>query len=1050
MTEEIEEKEVRRRRPRWQLVLLGFLLLILLVILIVWTQRRQIAEDFIDRELARRGVEGSYEVKRIGFTRQQVENLVIGDPEDPDLTARFAELRIRHTLLGPEVTMIVARGVRLYGAVVDGKLTFGSVDRLLPPPTGKPFALPDINVDLADAAIGLTTPIGRLGVALEGRGNLADGFAGKAAAASSSLLVSGCAIGNPRAYLKVAVDDHRPSVKGPVRAERVVCDKDGVEAIDPILLLDANFAEDVHEWDGKGAVRVARLSLGGNQASGLVGSLGFRGDGNLTRGDITLAAADTALGGVRTSRTTFDGRYAYAAKDNRLSLVGDAAAENIVGGAPLVAPIVSALSSAGGTPLEPIGDALAGAVERAATGVDATASLRLVNGRSGGAVRIGRLTAASSSGARLALAGAGDGLTYYWPAGMARLDGNVVLTGGGFPTVRASLNQSRAGQPVSGVAQVQPMRAGDATLRLAPIRFTAGDRGTTEVQTRALVSGPIGDGRVTDLLVPIAGRFGGGGFAFGEGCVPVAFRSLQLAGLQLGATRLPLCPSGRALVWKTPGGSVQGGADIRALRLAGRLGGSPMALTADRLRFGLAEPGFTTANAAVRLGTGDSVHRLDLGGLSGRFTRGGVVGTFSGGSGKIANVPLLLSDASGEWSLLGGELALDASMTVADEQDPARFYPLVTRDFRLTLAQNLIEANGWLLDPQTGTRVTQADISHSLDTGAGRAVLDVPGITFGPDYQPDELTRLTTGVVALVNGTVTGRGEIAWNADGATSSGSFSTTDMDLAATFGPVEGLTTTINFTDLLGLVSAPGQVAEVDLIRTGIDVFDGVVRYQLLPDLHVRVEGARWPFAGGELTLEETVLDFSRPAPKNLTFRVEGLDAARFVEMMEFSNIAATGIFDGVVPMVFDERGGRIVGGRLEARPPGGTLSYIGAVSDQDLGAYGKLAFDALKSLRYDRFIIELDGELAGEFLTQIELDGIARNAEPLGGIAGMVVGQLAKIPFEFNISIRGPFRSLIATARSLEDPSLLIQPVLPEILQELPTETTVQPEESETVQ
>src|SRR3546814_11465822 len=102
------------------------------------------------------------------------------------------------------------------------------------------------------------------------------------------------------------------------------------------------------------------------------------------------------------------------------------------------------------------------------------------------------------------------------------------------------------------------------------------------------------------------------------------------------------------------------------------------------------------------------------------------------------------------------------------------------------------------------------------------------------------------------------------------------------------------------------------------------------------------------------------------------------------MEFSNISATGIFDGVVPMIFDERGGQIDGGRLEARPPGGTLSYIGAVSDQDLGAYGKLVFDALKSLRYYRFIIALDGELAGEFLTQIELDGIDPTTQTLVGL------------------------------------------------------------------
>jgi hypothetical protein len=231
---------------------------------------------------------------------------------------------------------------------------------------------------------------------------------------------------------------------------------------------------------------------------------------------------------------------------------------------------------------------------------------------------------------------------------------------------------------------------------------------------------------------------------------------------------------------------------------------------------------------------------------------------------------------------------------------------------------------------------------------------------------------------------------------------------------------------------------------------------VRYQLLPGQRVRVESGRWPFAGGELLLDETLLDFSKPSNKRLVFQVRGLDAAAFIQQMDFSNLAATGILDGVIPMEFDERGGRIIGGRLVARPEGGTLSYIGELTDKQLGAYGKLAFDALKSLRYSKFTINLDGSLEGEFLAGIELDGIARNAPtPAGsGIAGAVVGrvlgELAKIPFEFNIQVRGPFRALIASARSYDDPTLLIQPVLPEQLRDLPTTVTVQPEESEKVQ
>jgi hypothetical protein len=111
-----------------------------------------------------------------------------------------------------------------------------------------------------------------------------------------------------------------------------------------------------------------------------------------------------------------------------------------------------------------------------------------------------------------------------------------------------------------------------------------------------------------------------------------------------------------------------------------------------------------------------------------------------------------------------------------------------------------------------------------------------------------------------------------------------------------------------------------------------------------------------------------------------------------------------------------------------------------------------------MRYSKLTINLNGALDGEFVAGIELDGIARDpvltTGPSGsGISGMVasraLGQLAKIPFEFNITIRGPFRAVMATARSFEDPTNLIQSVLPEMLRDKPALTTVQPQESETV-
>ncbi|HEX8262160.1 MAG TPA: hypothetical protein VF547_04735, partial [Allosphingosinicella sp.] len=198
-----------RRRPVKRRVALALLLVILLALAVAWTQRRPIAADYIDRELARRNVQASYQVKRIGFRTQRIENLVIGDPRAPDLTARWVEIRLAWRLGAPKVKLITARGVRLNARLADGRITLGQVDRLLPPPSGLPFRFPDQEVDVADAAIRFDTPAGRVGLALEGRGNLADGFRGRMAAAAHRLSLGSCRIDRIKGRWTVGVADLR-------------------------------------------------------------------------------------------------------------------------------------------------------------------------------------------------------------------------------------------------------------------------------------------------------------------------------------------------------------------------------------------------------------------------------------------------------------------------------------------------------------------------------------------------------------------------------------------------------------------------------------------------------------------------------------------------------------------------------------------------------------------------------------------------------------------------------------------------------------------------
>ncbi len=186
-------------------------------------------------------------------------------------------------------------------------------------------------------------------------------------------------------------------------------------------------------------------------------------------------------------------------------------------------------------------------------------------------------------------------------------------------------------------------------------------------------------------------------------------------------------------------------------------------------------------------------------------------------------------------------------------------------------------------------------------------------------------------MIALVNGTISGQGRIDWTGNGkVTSTGDFSTANMDLAAPFGPVTGLSGTIHFTDLLGLRPLQASCSTSRSINPGILVENGVIRYQLLPNQLVKIERGEWPFMGGRLILQETVLNFARPTAKRLTFEVVGLDAHAFVQSLGFKELDATGTFDGVLPMIFDENGGRIVGGRLDSREPGGSLAYVGVVN------------------------------------------------------------------------------------------------------------------------
>lgn len=454
----------------------------------------------------------------------------------------------------------------------------------------------------------------------------------------------------------------------------------------------------------------------------------------------------------------------------------------------------------------------------------------------------------------------------------------------------------------------------------------------------------------------------------------------------------------------------------------------------------LARGAFTIDRLAARLGSADRFSKLDIGNLSGRYVNGTMQGRFGSASGKIGDVPLLMNDASGAWSMQNGALSLSGEFGLSDESQPGRFNPLTSNDAVLRLVDGRVAATATLREPVSQTPVTRVVIDHDLGAGKGTADLTVAGLRFGKNFQPEQITRLTLGVVANVEGTVAGRGLISWTPSGVKSTGRFSTQALDFAAAFGPVSGVKGEIEFDDLLAMATPPRQRVTIASVNPGTLVTNGTIVYQLLPGQRVAIESGDWPFAGGALLLDPTSFAFGQDATRKLTFRVVGLDAAKFIQQLEFENLAATGIFDGILPMYFDANGGRIGGGRLVVRPGGGTLAYVGEISNAAMNVYAKLAFDALKSIRYDKLTIELNGALDGEIVSQIDFNGI--NEAPLSPPKSYIARQFIGLPFIFNIRVTAPFRSLLNTARTFQDPTSLLQRSVPEL-----RKTPVQPPESE---
>ncbi len=1074
-----------RRWRIWPLFLFASLILTGLLAF-AWWQRTNLAGRLVQDQLDKYGVQASYEIEEIGLRTQRLKNIVLGDPANPDLVAKSIEVDVSLKFSGADIQAIRARGVQVNGRYADGFFSFGELDKFRDPKDKKPFELPAYAIDVADGRLRFSTPWGLVGAGFSGGGNLRGRFAGDFAAISSRLTYDDCTGTSVRFDGRLSLDDFAPTLDGPLEAKNVSCLRQGLKLLDPRIAGNFRLSKDYRNWLGKGEFSVAKFTSGANFLHRAGGTLEFDGDANRTNFNARLAQAKLESDVLRTRQLTLDaqGNVTTIRGDMAVAARGAAALSGGELSKSLLVQVDGLTEKGQDTPLGPMLLRLGNGIKGAGRYFDADMRYDFALGRAGRSVlTLDGVQMAARSGANIRQNGALK-LVQGRSGWELRSPLNLEVFGGDLPRSRIALSKTATGW--QGDIGFDAYSAGGLDLSNARIlvstagagRFSGNARyqgldirnvnlasnsaGIGQFSGNARYSGPIPGGKIAGFVMPLDASFGGGGLRMAGGCQRVVFDRLVYSDYSFGPQNRIVCPVGNKSIFAYSGGGVQMGgrianldtemvyagrkiriaspdanisinkgfaASFQSFRASGLLGKSPYSVATPQLRF-TTDDGFRARDVKVAMGPAISASKFDLATIDGRLVPGGLAGNVVGAAGQIGQIPLLMSEAGGTWTYRKSILQFDGRSNVADASAAPRFLPMTVPDIQLEMKNNIITAIGSIVEPKSGKLVGETDIRHELASGKGRSLLSVDKLRFDSAFGPELLTPLTKGVIANVEGSVYGDGRIEWDANGVRSTGRFGTDNMNLAAAFGQVDGLSSEIEFTDLLSLESRSSQLARIKSVNPGILALDGQIRYELLPGKRVQIEGGSWPFAGGTLLLEPTILDFDIEKPRRLTFRVEGLDAAKFLANYNFENLSVSGIFDGTLPMIFDSDGGRIIDGALVSRPGGGEMSYLGELTYADKGIYVDYVFNALRSVKYRQLVLTVNGDVDGEIITKVAFSGLQQ-----GSLASrnFITKQLANVPIELNVSISAKFMQLIGSVRGLYDSNYVDNSRVPDLIE-----------------
>lgn len=818
-------------------------------------------------------------------------------------------------------------------------------------------------------------------------------------------------------------------------------------------------------WEGEAHAGAQHILYGGNALQ--IGRLDMHAEGQDAQGRGTWSFSGDQFTGFSlvSERPSANGEFNF---DLRGAERGDGAVRITLARAHLSAgaqqDLRSAFPNLKGAPVGPTFAQAQAALDRAADRFDLALPLAWHADESGLRITISapiEARAASRTILRLSpLRQDAPALQLQWPG--PTLTGAIALDleGGGAPTAQLLLDTVdwQPDQPfeADGTLSISNWRAESASIATneMSVHLALQPRGGGQIDLNgpARISGPLGDGAVRDLVATLdlaVAWNAGWRVTPNHGCLPVRMDGLDAAGLSFSGGAFALCPLHGALIAADTQDRLSGGFLIQRLGLNGSMGGAqPARLSADSVTGTFSG---TAGNVLLALEATRPALAIDM--AEGRtLTLGGaritadariadswsIDGRFDAGLLTDPTLPGSVSAILGHWSAApdddgegtvirvdAGEATLTANRPDGQDERPL-FNPLRLVDVTGVVRDGQINAEGSILLAERARRLAAFSARHEIQAGTGRANVHADSIMFDQNLQPFEISELARGMVENVRGSAGLDADIVWTRDDIHATGTVRPQGLNLSlSTIPVVQDVRGSIYFDDLFNLTTPPGQLINVGVLNPGVEVRNGRISFQLLPERRVNIERAEFDFASGTLSLQPTEIKLGATETR-FELTLNNIDAAALVQQLNVPDLSATGQIEGSFPLRLTPRSAYVEGGVLRATGSG-TVSYTGNAG-QEMNGAARVAFDALRSFDYDGLELHLDGDLNGEVVSEIVFSGHNSgrpvDVTPIAQVPGVGRVTAHGVPFHFNVQVHAPFRRLADTAATIIDPENIL--------------------------